>query len=97
VADRGYAGHAFREHIWNFGARPATPAKRNEAAVARPDWNYNNCNQVERLWTQLKEWHAIETRHVKTASSFMCVISLAAALDWLKTQQAAVSRACPGI
>ena len=25
VADRGYTSHAFREHIWNLGARPAIP------------------------------------------------------------------------
>ena len=49
VADRGYASHAFRQHIWNAGARPAVPAKRNEAPVACPAWIYNNRNQVERL------------------------------------------------
>jgi hypothetical protein len=37
VADRGYSSHAFREHIWNLGARPAIPPKRNEAPVACPD------------------------------------------------------------
>ena len=25
VADRGLSSHAFREHIWNLGARPAIP------------------------------------------------------------------------
>src|SRR3954449_3431622 len=38
VADRGLTSHAFREHIWNLGARPAIPSKRNEDAVACPDW-----------------------------------------------------------
>ena len=38
VADRGYASHAFREHIWRRGARPAIPPKRNEALVACPAW-----------------------------------------------------------
>jgi transposase len=54
VADRGYASHAFRDHVWNTGARPAVPPKRNEAAVACPDWAYNNRNRVERLWGRLK-------------------------------------------
>ena len=85
VADRGYASHAFREHIWTLGARPAIPPKRTEAPVACPDWIYNNRNQVERLWARLKEWRAIATRHEKTASSFMGVLALAAALDWLKS------------
>ena len=36
VADRGLSSHAFREHIWNLGARPAIPPKKNEAPVACP-------------------------------------------------------------
>jgi transposase len=47
VADRGYASYAFRELIWSLGARPAIPAKRNEAAVACPSWIYQNRNRVE--------------------------------------------------
>ena len=70
VADRGLSSHIFREHIWNLGARPAIPSKLNEAAVACP---------------RLKEWRAVATRYDKTASSFMGVLCLAAALDWLKT------------
>ena len=85
VADRSYASQAFREHIWTLAARPAIPPKRTEAAVACPDWIYNNRNQVERLWARLKEWRAIATRYEKTASSFMGVLALAAALDWLKS------------
>ncbi len=85
VGDRGYASHAFRQHIFERGARPAIPAKRNEAPVACPDWIYNNRNMVERLWARLKEWRAVATRYEKTASSFMGVLHLAAALDWLKS------------
>ncbi len=84
VADRGYASHAFRQQIWECGSRPAIPAKRNEAPVACPEWIYTNRTQVERLWARLKEWRAIATRYEKTASSFMGVLCLAAALDWLK-------------
>jgi hypothetical protein len=32
----------------------------------------------------LKEWHAVATRYEKTACSFMGVLCLAAARDWLK-------------
>jgi transposase len=85
VGDRGYTSHAFREHVWSMGARPAIPAKSNEAPVACPDWIYNNRNVVERLWARLKEWRAVATRYEKTASSFMGILCLAAALDWLKT------------
>ena len=84
VADRGYSSISFREHIWSIGAKPAIPAKSNEAPVACPDWIYNNCNVVERLWARLKEWRAIATRYEKTASSFMGVLCLAAAIDWIR-------------
>jgi IS5 family transposase len=36
VADRGYSSHAFREHLWQRGARPAIPPRANEAPVACP-------------------------------------------------------------
>jgi transposase len=84
VGDKGYAAHAFREHIWAMGARPAIPAKSNEEPVACPDWIYSNRNLVERLWNRLKEWRAVATRYEKTARSFMGVLCLAAAIDWIK-------------
>ena len=84
VADRGYSSHSFRKHIWSMGARPAIPTKSNEASVTCPDWIYNNRNAVERLWARLKEWRAIATRYEKTASSFLSVLCLAAAIDWIR-------------
>ena len=84
VADRGYSSHAFRQHVRDAGARPAIPTKRNEAPVACPEWIYNNRNVVERLWARLKEWRAVATRYEKTAASFIGVLCLAAALDWLR-------------
>ena len=59
VADRGYAAHAFRDHVWSSGARPAIPAKSNEGPVACPDYIYINRNRVERLWGRLKEWRPL--------------------------------------
>ena len=84
VADRSYTSHAFREYIWSIGARPAIPPLRHEALVACPDWIYNNRNVVERLWARLKEWRAVATRYEKTACSFMGVLCLAAAIDWVR-------------
>lgn len=85
VADRGYASHAFREHVWDLGARPAIPSKRREPPVACPDYIYANRNLVERLWAKLKEWRAVATRYEKTACSFMGVLCMAATIDWLKS------------
>lgn len=84
AADRGYSSHAFREHVWDIGAKPAIPSKRKEVQLACPDWIYNNRNVVERLWARLKEWRAVATRYEKTARSFVGVLCLAAAMDWIK-------------
>nr|BAT30663.1 transposase [Aureimonas sp. AU4] len=83
MADRGITSHAFRQRIRDSSARPAIPPLRNEAPVACPDWIYNNRNRVERLWARLKEWRAVATRYEKTVASFLGVLCLAAALDWI--------------
>ena len=74
MADHGYASHAFRDLIWNQGARPAIPAKCNEVDVAYPLWIYHNLNRVERLWAQLKEWCAVATRYGKATRCFVGVL-----------------------
>lgn len=84
LGDRGYSSHLFLTLIWNLGARPAIPPRRNEAPVACPPWIYHNRNLVERLWNRLKEWRAVATRYEKTARSFMGVLCMAATMDWLK-------------
>ena len=88
VGDRGLASHAFREHIWDMGARPAIPPKRTEAAVACPAWIYANRRLVENLWARLKEWRAVATRYEKTARAFLGVLCMAATMDWLKVTKA---------
>ena len=40
VADRGYSSDAIRTQVWDMNARPAIPAKRNEAAQRCPDFIY---------------------------------------------------------
>jgi transposase len=47
VGDKSYAAHEFRAKVWDTGARPAIPHKRNEAPVRCPDWIYTNRNMVE--------------------------------------------------
>ena len=85
VADKGYAAHRLREAIWGMGARPAIPAKSNEAPVRCPAWIYNNRHHVENSWARLKEWRAVATRCEKTAASFAGVLCFAAAVQWIKT------------
>lgn len=75
---------AAREHIWEVGARPAIPPRHTDAPVACPPWIYYNRHFVENLWARLKEWRAVATRYEKLARSFLGVLCLAAAADWLK-------------
>jgi hypothetical protein len=84
VADRGYSSSSFREHIWSIGAKPAIPDKSNEVSVACPGWIYNNRNVIESLWAGLKEGRAVAARYEKTALSFVGVLCLAAAFDWVR-------------
>ena len=84
VADCGYSSHAFQEHICSLGARPVTPTCRKEEAMSCLGWIYTNRNEVDWLWARLKEWRAVATRYEKTARSFMGVLCLAAAIDWIK-------------
>jgi transposase len=87
VGDRGLASDAFRERIWDLGARPAIPPKRTDAPVACPDWIYANRHLVENLWARLKEWRAVATRYEKTARSLLGVLCLAATMDWIKASK----------
>jgi transposase len=84
VADRGYSSHGLREVIRDLGSTPAIPTRRNEAPVACRDWIYRHRNRVERSWSRLKEWRCVATRYEKTQASFLGVLSLAAASDWIK-------------
>ncbi len=55
-----------------------------------PSWIYTNRNQVERLWAKLKGLaakqtdRAAATRYEKTARSFMGILCVAAAADWIR-------------
>ena len=47
VGDRGLSSDGLREQAWTMGARPAIPAKRNEASVRCPDFIYIHRNLAE--------------------------------------------------
>ena len=84
MADRCFASDRFRREVRDRGAVPAIPPKRGDAPVRCPGFIYRHRNRIERMWGRLKEWRAVATRYEKTARSFMGVLCLAAARDWLK-------------
>ena len=82
VCDRGYAGHAFREHVRRMGTKPTIPPRRTDPPVRCDDFTYRNRNVVERLLEQPKEWRAVATR--RRPHPLMNVLSIAATLDRIK-------------
>ena len=63
---------------------PPLPTRRNEAAVACPDFVHNHRDRVERPWGRLEERRAVATRCEKTAAGYLGVPCLAAMMDRLK-------------
>ena len=45
---------------------------------------YRRRHRVENGWARLKKWRAVATRYEKTATSYMAVLRLAAAVDWTR-------------
>ena len=58
------------------------------ARLARP--SYVHVNRVEPSQRGLKEWRAVATGYGKTACSFMSVLRIAAAFDWIKRSRGRV-------
>jgi transposase len=82
IADRGYTGHRFREHIWDMGHDPRSRrnAKRNPWPAQTGSTTTATASSAS---GRLKEWRAVATRYEKTAASFAGVLCLAATLDRL--------------
>ena len=69
----------------SFKERDHREAQRRDAPVVCPKWAYRRClHLVENLWARLKEWCAVAIRYEKTATSFLAIIHIAAAADWIK-------------
>jgi len=84
ICDRGYSSAAWRERIAEAGAEPVVPAQPTHPAVAYDRAAYRRRHHVEQAWGRLKEWRAVATRYEKTAASFLGVLHVAGALDWIK-------------
>ena len=84
VCDRAYSSAAWRAAITEAGGEPVVPANARHPAVAYDRAAYGRRYRVEQLWGRLKEWRAVATRYEKTAASYVGVLHVAAALDWIK-------------
>ena len=66
-----------------MGAEPVVPANPTHPEVAYDRVAYRRRHHVEQAWGRLKEWRAVATRYEKTASSYLGVLYVASALDWI--------------
>jgi hypothetical protein len=83
VGDRGLSSGAFRREIVRQGALPVVPAHPSHPAVGDDRRWYRRRHLIENLWARFKDWRCLATRYEKAAASFMAVLHLAAAIDWI--------------
>jgi transposase len=84
VCDRGYSSASLRAGIRLLGGEPVVPSNPKHPQVAYDRAAYRRRHRVEQHWGRLKEWRAVATRYEKTAASYLGVLYVAAALDWIK-------------
>ncbi len=85
VADKAYDTENVLTALARQQAEAVIPPKANRLAQRGYDANlYADRNKVERFFGRLKEARGLATRYEKTATSFLAVAQLLAALDWLR-------------
>jgi transposase len=85
VADRAYDTNAVLAAVALADAEPVIPPKTSRKQQRAYDTNlYADRNKVERFFGRLKEARGFATRYEKTATSFLAVAHLLAALDWIR-------------
>jgi len=85
VADKAYDTNAVLDAIANHAAAPVIPPKANRLKQRRYDQHlYADRNKVERFFGRLKEARGFATHYEKTATSFLALAHLLAALDWMR-------------
>lgn len=85
VAGKAYDTNAVLNAVAACGAVPVIPARNLRKHSRRHDSNlYADHNKAERFFGRLKEARGFVTRYEKTASSFLALAHLLAALDWMR-------------
>ena len=86
VADKACDADQVRASIAHYEAEAVIPPQANRLDQRAHDENrYADRNQVERFFGRLKEARGFATRYDKTATSFLAVAHLLAALDWMRS------------
>lgn len=85
VADKAYDTNHVLDGLALCAVEAVIPPKSNRLDQRADDENlYADRNKVERFFGRLKEARGFATRYEKTATSFLAVAHLLAALDWMR-------------
>lgn len=85
VADKAYDTNNVLDALVQYGAEAVIPPKASRLEQRHYDKNlYADRNKVERFFGRLKEARGFATRYEKTATSFLAVAHVLAALDWIR-------------
>ncbi len=85
IADMSYDADHFRDPIEARGAQAVIPGSKSRARrVAIDKHVYKERHLVECCFNKLKDFRRIATRYEKTATSFLGMITLVAAILWLR-------------
>ena len=85
VADRGYDADWIIELILATLGVPHIPGRQNRDEPRSVDPEiYRGRNQIERLFSKLKQFRRIATRYEKLARNYLAAVSLAATRLWAR-------------
>ena len=84
LADKGYDAKALRETIANQDAVPVIPPRKTSPQVPCDYALYCERNLVERFFQKIKHFRRIATRYEQTSRAFLSMLSIVAAIIWIK-------------
>ena len=86
LGDKGYDSNAIREDLAERGIEAVIPPRSNRMIQIEYDREvYKHRNLVERCVNRIKQFRRIATRYEKTARAYLSMLSIAAAMLWIKT------------
>lgn len=82
-ADAAYDSDGFRRFLTDRGTLPVIPNNKTRKRFHPFDpIAYKKRNQIERMFSRLKDWRRIATRYDKLANNFSAAVALAIAIIW---------------
>jgi transposase len=86
LGDKGYDSDAIRDDLAERGIEAVIPPRSNRKVQIEYDREaYKHRNLVERRVNRIKQFRRIATRYEKTARAYLSMLSIAAAMLWIKT------------